>query len=199
MKIKTKRVLLKRLLAHNSKWFILFASFFTSFLVRGQSEYKLGFYVSAMPSAISRPPKPLAWTSHNKVSQALHFSYERIRQYSYGSVSWGGSVGGFQLLKESQYALSTYVSFRVHPVHIGRFFVPFIEYSAGGPTYVTEKVVGDENLGSHFLFQNFLGIGIIIKSFTVGFILPHYSSGDLFKPNPGFDVPLLMYLGYRIF
>ncbi|MGC6404473.1 MAG: acyloxyacyl hydrolase [Candidatus Comchoanobacterales bacterium] len=58
-----------------------------------------------------------------------------------------------------------------------------------GPSFLTQRVLGDREQGTHFSFQNIIKLNYQIADATyigLGFI--HYSNGSIASPNQSFDV-----------
>ncbi|WP_162618065.1 acyloxyacyl hydrolase [Shewanella halifaxensis] len=71
----------------------------------------------------------------------------------------------------------------------------FIELGIGA-AYVENSIYLDRNLGSHWLFEDKLGLGVVIKrNHKIGLFFMHYSNADLASHNDGADSIGLSY-GY---
>ena len=72
---------------------------------------------------------------------------------------------------------------------------PFVELGIG-LTWVSEKIVGLQDLGSHFQFEDRIGAGFRsgAHDWTLRYI--HYSNAGYEEPNDGLDLVMLNY-GYR--
>ncbi len=71
-------------------------------------------------------------------------------------------------------------------------YQPFI-FAASGLSYLSETRLGNQDLGGHFAFNDFFGIGIHLghgQQWTLGYCWRHVSNAGLFKPNDGFDIPV---------
>ena len=72
-------------------------------------------------------------------------------------------------------------------------------YSVAGPTYISRTVIDDLDTGSHFTFQDFMGIGMFMgarRQFNAEINLNHYSNGNIQLENAGVKVPLTFKVGY---
>jgi hypothetical protein len=70
---------------------------------------------------------------------------------------------------------------------------------AAGPSFMSSKQLGEQEQGSSFIFNDFIGVGVRWgrhREWELMCAWRHLSNADLFKPNNGFDVPLSLSLGY---
>jgi len=158
----------------------------------------LGFYQDSLDPKITRPPRPIIWTATAKVDHGMTFLYERniFHTKKYLSINVGTSGSWWQRQKQSIFALSGFLTFRIWPFHT-QYFSPYILYSVAGPTLLSRDHLNGIDLGGHFTWQDFFGVGAQIGN--NGYIeakLQHYSNGDVLAVNPGFDVPIVIALGY---
>jgi hypothetical protein len=78
---------------------------------------------------------------------------------------------------------------------------PYLEVSFG-PNYLSQKVLGEREQGSHFCFRTTLGGGTEIgltptQSLDLNLHLAHYCNAGIFKPNQGIDVLYIFTVGYQ--
>src|SRR5262249_7056201 len=96
------------------------------------------------------------------------------------------------------YAESIYPVFRywfIRSKNVALYF----SYSVAGPTILSRRVLGIKDLGGYFIFQDTMGLGFLWgrhHAFNLDVRWVHYSNGDILPRNPGFDVPVMVYLGY---
>jgi hypothetical protein len=72
-------------------------------------------------------------------------------------------------------------------------------YSVAGPTYISRTRIDDLDTGSHFTFQDFMGIGMFMgerRQFNAEINLNHYSNGNIQAENAGVKIPLTFKVGY---
>lgn len=72
---------------------------------------------------------------------------------------------------------------------------------ASGPSIMSSKNLGQQEQGSKFIFNNYIGIGARFgknDAWELSYTWRHLSNADLSKPNPGYDVPFYFSLG-RVF
>jgi hypothetical protein len=72
---------------------------------------------------------------------------------------------------------------------------------ASGPSIMSSKNLGQQEQGSKFIFNNYIGIGARFgkkHQWELSYTWRHLSNADIFKPNNGFDVPFYFSLG-RVF
>ena len=75
----------------------------------------------------------------------------------------------------------------------------YVLYSVAGPSYISRRVIDDLDTGSHFTFQDFMGVGMFIgarRQINAEINLNHYSNGNIQTENAGVKVPLTFKVGY---
>lgn len=78
---------------------------------------------------------------------------------------------------------------------------PMFFVRALGPTWLSDRRLGDREQGRNFCFQAQIGGGLWIgkdKDWLVALSYKHFSNAGLFSPNEAFDVPLLLTVGNRL-
>jgi hypothetical protein len=70
-----------------------------------------------------------------------------------------------------------------------------------GPNYLTSRYLGELEQGSHLSFfmtgEAGMEIGSQQKSVDINVHFTHYCNGYLATPNQGFDIPLVLSIGYQ--
>ena len=77
---------------------------------------------------------------------------------------------------------------------------PMFFVRALGPTWLSNRNLGDREQGSNFAFQAQVGAGLWFgkdKDWLVSLSYKHFSNAGLSSPNEAFDVPVLLTVGYR--
>lgn len=75
----------------------------------------------------------------------------------------------------------------------------YFYYGVPGPCFISRTEVDGIKAGSHFTFQDLMGIGSFIgkgRRWNVETRIGHYSNGNIFPDNPGLGVPLTFCAGY---
>ena len=72
---------------------------------------------------------------------------------------------------------------------------PYLEAGIGG-TYITKTKIEQENFGTHFQFENIIGIGFKLYDFDISYRYMHYSNAGIDKHNSGADVNVIS-ISYR--
>jgi hypothetical protein len=78
---------------------------------------------------------------------------------------------------------------------------PMFFVRALGPTWLSERNLGDREQGSHFAFQAQVGAGLWFgkdRNWLAALSYKHFSNAGLSSPNEAFDVPVLLTVGYRV-
>lgn len=164
-------------------------------------EITLGFYDNDfMPRKMPHPPHPFFWTSRTRASGGATFIYQWIKYHTskYFSVNLAVSLSDWVIHADSQVAASFFFVVRVWLFRTNTFS-PYFDWSIAGPTLLSLRKFSQANLGERFIFQDFMGLGAMIGGehhFDVSVNLYHYSNGDLFVHNDGWDVPLIVSVGY---
>ena len=180
---------------------IIFADNDTNDYYFAKHQFSIGIYNKhILPDDIPHPPHPLFWKSRLKIHHGVTFIYEYLVFHTkkYFSVNLVGSLSRWVANSQAQYALSFLFELRFWLFRTNSFN-PYITYSIGGPTLLTRRNFADANLGARFIFQDFIGIGALIGKthhIDISLKLYHYSNGDLFLHNDGFDVPVVLTIGY---
>ena len=149
---------------------------------------------------IPRPPSPLFWRASTHADQGFMLMYiHRIThtRQNFGA-NWGVDLGNWWHDKQHQMSGSAFFDFRFWPFTTP-LLAPYLEYSVAGITLLSKQHFAGSDLGTNFLFQDFMGAGVRLgrhRNLELSLKLVHYSNGDIFTTNPGFDVPLVMMLGY---
>lgn len=166
-----------------------------------KNELKLGYYNRGLVYLdVPHPPSPIFWEATTKASNGLQLSYARMFFHNRKrfSISLGVAMSRYMFHSDVLYAATffpelRYWFFRAHWVSI------YFSYSVAGPSLLSRRVVGKTDLGAYLIFQDTMGLGLMLgrdQAFNFDVRLVHYSNGDIFPKNPGFDVPVMVYLGY---
>lgn len=78
--------------------------------------------------------------------------------------------------------------------------LPFFFVRALGPSYLSSRQFGDREQGRRVAFQAQVGAGLLIgdqKEWLVSISYKHFSNANLFNPNDGFDIPVLISIGRK--
>jgi hypothetical protein len=78
---------------------------------------------------------------------------------------------------------------------------PMFFVRALGPTWLSDRNLGDREQGSNFAFQAQIGGGLWFgkeKDWLVALSYKHFSNAGLASPNEAFDVPILLTVGNRL-
>lgn len=136
-------------------------------------------------------------------AQAILYRFNKIDQYLIFMIDtsigfWHASTMNNNRLV----ALALSPAFRAYFVNPETHRVrPYLQISFG-PSYFSNKILGTQAQGSHFLFQSTLGGGIEFKlnqknqALDLSGMLIHYCNAGLYRPNEGTDIPIVITLGY---
>ena len=77
----------------------------------------------------------------------------------------GTALARFDVVGDELYAYGTYLSLRISPFSL-LTIAPFVEISAGGPTYLSKKELGEIDFGANVVYQNFVAVGVQATAFV---------------------------------
>jgi len=145
---------------------------------------------------------PVFWSGDVRIRKGFSLQYQQNIYHGrkFFALDWGSSVSLWQseVDKKVFFTLSVFPVFRFTLLHTKPLDFYF-DYSAAGPSYLSNVVIDNKNSGGHFTFQDFMGIGIFSgkqRQFIAGVKIQHYSNGNIFVSNPGLQIPLTFYAGY---
>lgn len=151
---------------------------------------------------LTPPYLPIFWDSNLHAKNGYMFNYERnfFHTQKWFSLDWGVS-GGYWTYKDTDqtfYTVSIFPEFKIWLLRCPSFD-GYFTYEVAGPTYISRTKLGETNIGEHFTFQDFVGLGVLAgeqRNLNIEVRLVHFSNGNLFANNPGFNVPLMLHIGY---
>ncbi len=161
------------------------------------------FYIDAAPYFTPPTGIPIFFDGSIKVAQGLELIYERnfFHTARYFSLEWGAAIAAWQTcdLQQDFYTVSIFPELKWWLWRSPRADFYF-SYSLAGPSYISNRYLDDQDAGSHFTFQDFLGFGAFLgqdKQISVSLKIVHYSNGNLLPNNPGVDVPVMLGIALR--
>ena len=145
---------------------------------------------------------PVFWGGVAQVKQGFTLNYQRniFHARKIFSLDWGAGIGYWKSEKKQDefFNLSLYPVLRFMMIRSKKVDM-FFEYSVAGPSFISKKIIDNENTGQHFTFQDIMGIGFFAgtkKNWNGGIRIVHFSNGNIFPENAGVKVPLTFSLGY---
>jgi hypothetical protein len=108
------------------------------------------------------------------------------------------------------HAVSVYPQLRLTPVDATQFkrFLPngaepYFLVRFLGPSYISERSLGNRMQENHFTFQAGVGVGFQIagsggRDRHLTLMWKHFSNANLFDENDGIDVPVVLSFGMRL-
>lgn len=135
---------------------------------------------------------------HNGVFNISYTFYESSRP---GSLQFLLGIGYSYIFTDTKYNEDVHVfsvlpALRYHLPKRGNFS-PFLEVKIG-PSYISEKHLGNQDKGEHFTFNDFFTIGFRWgkeQEWEFTYSYQHLSNGSLFHPNQGWDIPFTLHIG----
>jgi hypothetical protein len=145
---------------------------------------------------------PLFWGGAAHLKRGVSVNYQRnlFHTKKMFSLDWGAGIGAWRSRKQEDdfFTLSLYPILRFTPIRSpGADF--FFEYTVAGPTYISKRIIDNEETGRHFTFYDAMGVGVFAgkkKLLNAGVRIAHFSNGNIFPRNNGVKVPLSFSLGY---
>ena len=145
---------------------------------------------------------PVFWGGNALVDGgvAVHYDHNVFHTRRVFALDVGASVGGWRSrnLADRFYTLSVYPLFRWTFLRTRAADVHAF-YSLAGPSYISKILIDGLDTGSHFTFQDFMGLGAFVghdRRVNVGVKINHYSNGNIFTENAGIKIPITFTLGY---
>ncbi|MCJ7558360.1 MAG: acyloxyacyl hydrolase [Gammaproteobacteria bacterium] len=77
--------------------------------------------------------------------------------------------------------------------------LPFFFVRALGPSYLNSRKYGEREQAKNFAFQAQVGVGLIFgeeKDWSLSVSYKHFSNANLFNPNDGFDIPVVISIAW---
>jgi Lipid A 3-O-deacylase (PagL) len=166
---------------------------------------RLGFTTNALTYGMNdlfSKKIPIFWGGHVETRHGITLDYQRNVFHTKKVFAFDlGASGSFYVSDgngETFRTLSAYPMFR--------FFIwrtkpadMYFNYSIAGPTFISRPIIDDQQTGTRFTFQDFMGIGAFLSRdhrTNVEFGIKHYSNGNLFTTNASVKVPLTFTFGY---
>lgn len=147
---------------------------------------------------------PVFWGGAARIQQGFSLNYQRniFHARKVFSFDWGAGMGYWKSIKNqdefftlSLYPVLRFTAFRSKKADL------FFEYAVAGPTFISKKIIDNEDTGPHFTFQDLMGIGLFAganRNWNAGIRIVHFSNGNIFPQNAGVKVPLTFSLGYAL-
>jgi Lipid A 3-O-deacylase (PagL)/OmpA-like transmembrane domain len=165
----------------------------------GCSTNALGYGVN---NFFSKGAVPIFWGGAIQVEKGLTLNYQRniFHTRKFFSLDWGAGLSYWKSKenKEEFYTISLYPVFRFTLLRLKSTDLYF-NYSFGGPSFISKKIIEEKNTGEKFTFQDFMGLGIFTgkkRNLNAELRIAHYSNGNIFPQNNGVMIPLTLNLGY---
>jgi len=145
---------------------------------------------------------PVFWGGEAEVRRGLSVSYQR--NFFHGArvlaLDWGANISFWESNgnRERFYTLSIFPLLRANFLRTKSADF-YLLYSIAGPTYISKYDIDGMALGSHFTFQDHLGLGTFFgaqRKLNIEIKIGHYSNGDLLPENEGVKIPLSLNMGY---
>ena len=124
--------------------------------------------------------------------------------WTYHSLSFGAEGSGAYLHTTAAHTGKAMWAIAVTPVVRWSFyntptFSVYLE-AGSGPGLLSKTVFNGRNLGIHYTFEDFGGVGVITHTqipMVAGVRIMHYSNASIGTHNSGTTVPVVFYLGFR--
>jgi hypothetical protein len=152
------------------------------------------------PVDVTIPVQYFFWSAGRKANDGISLSYENTVYHNdrWFSVNVGINTAHYGDKDDSIELVSLFFTPRFWFFNYKKVAFYF-NISAGGLTLLSKDNYKGRFLGSHFTFQDYIGLGMKIgheKAIEIAFNFYHYSNASLFPPNPGFDVPGVLSISF---
>src|SRR4030095_5227827 len=139
----------------------------------------------------SKGAVPIFWSANVQAARGVSFNYQRnvFHTRRVFSLDWGAGItslksrtNGELFSAASLYPLLRFTLLRTSPADF------YLNYSLAGPTFISRKIIDNNETGRRFTFQDFMGAGVFVdrkRSLNAEIRIMHYSNGNLFPRNPG--------------
>lgn len=144
---------------------------------------------------------PVFWGGHVQVARGVTARYQRnvFHTRSRLAVDVGTSASFFK----SEDGGKNFVTVAAYPLVRWNFLQReaadvFVSYSIAGPSFVSRRIIDRQDTGSHFSFQDVLGVGMFVgknRRMFVQLDISHYSNANIFPHNPGVKIPATITVG----
>ncbi|WP_411992560.1 acyloxyacyl hydrolase [Agarivorans sp. DSG3-1] len=146
-------------------------------------------------------PQPSADVNQRNYTVGLDYEFYRYKRSAKQWLSLGvgySYVGTDYEHNRSLHAVSVYPQLTLLAEPYGEF-QPWFFVRALAPTYLSEKSLGTRNQAKHFAFQAQVGAGVnhLPTNWMFALSYKHFSNANLYQPNDGIDIPLVINLGKR--
>jgi hypothetical protein len=153
-------------------------------------------------NAVSKGPVAIFWGGKVEIEKGAWLRYNRnvFHTKKVFSLDVGTSLGWWRSNKNheefytvSVYPLLRFTVLRTKPLDL------YLNYSAAGPSYISRLTIDELKTGTHFTFQDFMGMGVYAgknRNLNLELNINHYSNGNIFPDNAGVKIPLTFNLGY---
>ncbi len=144
---------------------------------------------------------PIFWGGHVETKNGMTLDYQRNvfhtkKVFAFdvgGSVSeWNSNGNEEGFITVSAYPMFRFFIARLEPADI------YFSYSLAGPTFISRTVIDGLETGTHFTFQDFMGIGAYLgktRRVNAEIGIKHFSNGNLVTTNASIKVPLTIMVG----
>ncbi|TCI03298.1 acyloxyacyl hydrolase [Corallincola luteus] len=138
-------------------------------------------------------------TNYTAGADLIFWQYERSSRQTLFLGTGITYLGTDEDVNEEIYAISVFPQLNLYTDKWGEN-QPYFFVRALGPTYLSSRKLGEREQGKRFAFQAQVGAGVYFganESWLVSVSYKHFSNANLFSPNDGLDVPILLSLGRR--
>ncbi len=145
---------------------------------------------------------PIFWGGHVETRHGVTIDYQRnvfhtkkVFAFDLGASGsfWLSDGNGETFRTLSAYPMFRFFMLRSQPADL------YFNYSLAGPTFISRPIIDDQETGTRFTFQDFMGIGALLgrdhrTNLEIG--IKHFSNGNLFTTNASVKVPVTISVGF---
>ncbi|NVN94143.1 MAG: acyloxyacyl hydrolase [Bacteroidetes bacterium] len=167
-----------------------------------QLGYATNFLDYGVNDFFSEGPVPVFWGGDVYLEKGISLNY--LQNVFHTKKVFSLDLGANASFWQSKEQKNKFVTLSVFPLLRFTFLRTnsidfYFNYSAAGPTFISQHIIDNKDTGKNFTFQDYMGLGVFTgnnRKFNAEIKITHYSNGNIFVYNPGLTIPLTFNIGY---
>lgn len=143
-------------------------------------------------------PRPIVFNTRRKAEKNFMVSVKREATSfvkNHLDFNIGFSANFSSIKQDNIFALSLFPELE-YVLFPSNKLTPFVNWSIAGISYLNKDNFNNEPI-AHFLFQDYLSVGLLYDRFELSLMFTHYSGGGILTKEKGYDIPYTIALGYK--